>query len=232
VHLQTSIGETATVGVFVDAGSRNEKASGAAQLVQQLMVKAAKGKIEAMGAQLSSYTTREKTVYSVKALKGDVGKAVEILGSALSGGLPDDATVAAEKAALVSSGLSASYEDVILDELHTTAFMGTSLGGSILDSENVSNLSKADLSAFLSANYTADRLVIAGAGAVDHKQLCDVAKSFGAASSGLALHYEPASFTGSDKRIRYDSMGVSTPDTRAVTYDTIPDTLYIIHYWQ
>jgi processing peptidase subunit beta len=212
--MQASIGETATVGVFVDAGSRNEKASGAAQLVQQLMVKAAKGKIEAMGAQLSSYTTREKTVYSVKALKGDVAKAVEILGSALTGGLPDAATLAAEKAALVSAGLSASYEDVILDELHTTAFMGTNLSSSILDTDNMANLSKADLTAFISANYTADRVVIAGAGAVEHKQLCDfVQKAFGALAAptgSLALHYEPASFTGSDKRIRYDSMGVRT----------------------
>ncbi len=53
-----------------------------------------------------------------------------------------------------------------------------------------------------------------GAGAIDHKQLNDLtAQHFGglAASSkdATALLFEPARFTGSDKRIRYDTMGVS-----------------------
>jgi len=105
------------------------------------------------------------------------------------------------------------YEEVVLDELHSTAFMGTGLGRTILGpDENIKNLTKADLQSYISTHYTADRFVIAAAGAVDHQQLTDLTSTYfgGLATNppgSLALKYEPAVFTGSDKRIRYDSMG-------------------------
>ena len=59
--------------------------------------------------------------------------------------------------------------------------------------------------------YTADKVVIAGAGAVGHKELVELSeKHFGKLAAGpkdsLALSGQPAVFTGSDKRIRFDSM--------------------------
>ncbi|RYH25818.1 hypothetical protein EON65_15215 [archaeon] len=55
--------------------------------------------------------------------------------------------------------------------------------------------------------------MIAAAGAVDHKQLVELTdKHFGGLKAGSGLingtKPEPALFTGSDKRIRYDSMKV------------------------
>jgi processing peptidase subunit beta len=105
------------------------------------------------------------------------------------------------------------YEEVILDHLHETAFMGTGLGRTILGpEENIRNLSKQDLENYIKTHYTSDRFVIAAAGAVDHKQLCDLTNQhFGALATGpsdaLSTKFDPAIFTGSDKRIRFDSMG-------------------------
>jgi len=65
---------------------------------------------------------------------------------------------------------------------------------------------KADLQAFLQNNYTGDRFVIAGAGAVEHKQLADlVERNFVAAAGAAKPRGAETVFVGSDKRIRMDS---------------------------
>ena len=135
--------------------------------------------------------------------------------------------------------MNKQYEEVILDELHSTAFMGTGLGRTILGpDENIKNLTRDDLQSYIKTHYTANRyvnykqfliveeaiirnykhffifvrFVIAAAGAVDHSQLVDLTQQhFGGLSATSAdplFKFEPAVFTGSDKRIRYDSMGV------------------------
>ena len=106
------------------------------------------------------------------------------------------------------------YEEVILDHLHETAFMGNGLGRTILGPEhNIKSLSKQDLLSYINTHYTADRFVIAGAGAVDHKQILELSeKHFGKLPSTSNVtnskSFDTAIFTGSDKRIRYDSMEV------------------------
>lgn len=173
--------------------------------------------IEQMGAHLNAYTSREQTVYYAKVFKSDVPKAVEILADILQNSLLDEGAITRERDVILRESVEVNkqYEEVILDELHSTAFMNTGLGRTILGpDENIKNLTKADLQSYIKTHYTADRFVIAGAGAVDHKQLTELTeKHFGnlptSSPGSIALKYEPAVFTGSDKRIRYDSMGVS-----------------------
>jgi len=168
-----------------------------------------------MGAHLNAYTSREQTVYYAKVFKNDVPKAVEILADILQNSLLDEGAIARERDVILreSAEVNKMYEEVILDELHSTAFMGTGLGRTILGpDENIKNLTRGDLQNYIDTHYTANRFVIAGAGAVDHKQLTDLTqKHFGGLAStskvAAASTFEPAIFTGSDKRIRYDSMG-------------------------
>ena len=80
--------------------------------------------------------------------------------------------------------------------------------------ETIRNMTRNDLVDFLDTHYTANRFVIAGAGAVDHKQLADLTqKHFGrvpkSPKNDKVVQMEPAVFTGSDKLIRFDSMRVS-----------------------
>lgn len=50
------------------------------------------------------------------------------------------------------------YEEVILDELHSTAFQGTGLGRTILGpDQNIRNLTRGDLQNYIQTHYTADR---------------------------------------------------------------------------
>mmetsp|Transcript_1161 Transcript_1161/g.1315 ORF Transcript_1161/g.1315 Transcript_1161/m.1315 type:complete len:463 (-) Transcript_1161:149-1537(-) len=225
VASETAHGETATVGVWIDAGSRyeTEKNNGAAHFLEHMAFKGTQNRtqrqleveIENMGGHLNAYTSREQTVYYAKVFKDDVPKAMEILSDILQNSRLDEGAITRERDVILREAeeVSKQYEEVILDHLHETAFMGTGLGRTILGpEENIRNLTRDDLKSYISTHYTADRFVIAAAGAVDHNQLLQLTeKYFGnlpaTSSKELALTFDAALFTGSDKRIRYDTMG-------------------------
>ena len=86
------------------------------------------------------------------------------------------------------------------------------MGYTILGSpENIRSISRADLQNFVDTHYTGPRIVVAGAGAVEHGALVELAdKAFGSLpstpASGKAVELPPAPFVGSDIRMRDDSL--------------------------
>jgi len=103
-------------------------------------------------------------------------------------------------------------EEVIFDRLHETAYRDNALGMSILGpQQNIASITRNDLKEFIASQYTPDRIVVAGAGAVPHKQLVELAdKLFGALpapktkADPVFRVSQKAVFTGSDLRIRDD----------------------------
>jgi processing peptidase subunit beta len=171
--------------------------------------------IENMGGHLNAYTSREQTVFYAKVFKKDVPKAMEILGDILQNANLDDAAINREREVILREmeEVEKMHEEVIFDHLHETAFQGSSLGLNILGPrENILKISKKDLQDFVKTQYTAPRFVVAGAGAVDHKQLVELAdRTFGGLPKGSASKVDtisrvssPAKFTGSDLRFRDD----------------------------
>lgn len=225
--LKTAHGETATISVWIDAGSRNEteKNNGSSNFLTKLAFRGTKTMSESqlqteltsIGGQISAYTTREHTVYTAKVSKDHVARAMALMSDMIQNPSIDDA-------ALMDTRVLAmcEYEDMhqdhaqaVWEHLHETAFMGTGLSQTKTGQEhNIATLSAADIGAFKSSQHTADRFVIAAAGAVDHTNLLALTeKHFGQVpalpSGSLVIPYDAAIFTGSDKRIRFDSMGVS-----------------------
>jgi hypothetical protein len=84
VATEEAPGETATIGVFIDAGSvyENDKNNGTAHFLEHMAFKGTGNRtqqqieleVENMGAQLNAYTSREQTVYIARAFKNDVPK--------------------------------------------------------------------------------------------------------------------------------------------------------------
>ena len=223
---ETNMGsETATVGVWIDAGSRYEssKNNGVAHFLEHMSFKGTSKRsqqqleveIENMGGHLNAYTSREQTVYYAKVFKADVPKAVEILGDILLDSKLEDSAIERERDVILREmeEVNKNQEELVLDHLHETAFQGTGLGRTILGSENnIKNINRDDLAEYIKTHYTADKMVIAGAGAIDHKELCSVVgdvfgSRVGKASTGgfiVPTESEKAVFTGSDKRVRFD----------------------------
>ncbi|KAL3903014.1 MAG: hypothetical protein SGARI_005568, partial [Bacillariaceae sp.] len=169
----------------------------------------------------NAYTSREQTAYFAKVFKSDVGKAVEIIADILLNSKMDDASIEREREVILREmqEVNKNQEELVLDHLHATAFQGTSLGRTILGSEdNIRSLTRGDLVDYIQTQYTAPRMVVAGAGAVDHAELCGLAaEHFGqlptgtgsGGSSSVDVAMEPAVFTGSDYRVKFNSEDVA-----------------------
>lgn len=215
--------QTATVGVWIDAGSRYEtKANnGSAHFLEHMAFKGTQKRtqqqleveIENMGGHLNAYTSREQTVYFAKVFKSDVPQAMEILSDILLNSKLDESAIERERDVILRemSEVNKQEEELVLDHLHATAFQNQGLGRTILGpEENIRSLKRDDLKNYIDTHYKAERMVIVGAGAVEHHELCDLSKEYfgsvgSAGTQGVDVPLEPANFIGSDVRIRFDN---------------------------
>lgn len=207
-------------------GSRDETAenNGVAHFLEHILFKGTAKRtqhqleveIENMGGHLNAYTSREQTVYYAKVFKKDVPQAVDILGDILQNATMDEALINRERDVILKEmeEVEKMPEEMIFDYLHETAFQNSSLGRTILGpKKNIQSISRNDLQSFVKSQYTANRFVISGAGAVDHKHLVELSeRSFGglakptnAKEDTVTRTSSPAKFTGSDLRWRQDS---------------------------
>ncbi|TPX51634.1 hypothetical protein SeMB42_g00115 [Synchytrium endobioticum] len=211
--------QTATVGVWIDAGSRSEteKTNGTAHFLEHMAFKGTKSRtqqqletqIENMGGHLNAYTSREQTVYYAKTLSADASKAVDVLSDILQNSSYSEDAIERERKVILREAeeVDKNKEEVVFDHLHGAAFQGTPLGRTILGpTENIKSITRNDLVDYITTNYTPDRMVLAAAGGVDHDALVKLAeKHFGSSATGGSRPQEAkATFTGSDVRARFD----------------------------
>jgi len=223
IATENSGASTATVGLWIDTGSRYETAAnnGVAHFLEHMVFKGTQKRsqtqleleVENMGAHLNAYTSREQTVFYAKCLSSDIGNAVEILADILNNSKFGEQEIERERGVILREmqEVEMNLQEVVFDHLHAVAYQGTPLGRTILGStENIKSISRDDIVQYIKTHYKGPRMVLAGAGGVNHEDLCDLAtKHFGAitdkyeAEVPLDLHCR---YTGSDIRARDDSM--------------------------
>ncbi|KAI8534077.1 hypothetical protein RHMOL_Rhmol10G0060700 [Rhododendron molle] len=217
--------KTATVGVWIDAGSRFEtdQTNGTAHFLEHMIFKGTERRsareledeVENMGGHLNAYTSREQTTFYAKVMDKDVPKALDILADILQNSRFDDNRINRERDVILREmeEVEGQTEEVIFDHLHATAFQYTPLGRTILGpAQNIKTITKEDLKDYISTHYTASRMVIAASGAVKHEDIIEqVKKLFTKLSTDPTVASElvakePAIFTGSEVRIVDDDM--------------------------
>ncbi|XP_078340275.1 mitochondrial-processing peptidase subunit beta-like [Crassostrea virginica] len=223
-----SIGtQTCTVGLWIDVGSRYEtgKNNGVAHFLEHMFFKGTEKRsrqqleleVENMGAHLNAYTSRETTVFYAKCLSKDVEKAIDILSDIIQNSKLDEVDIHNERDVILREmeEVETNMQEVIFDHLHSTAFQGTPLGRTILGpTANIQSLKRRDMTNFIKTHYTPSRVVLAGAGGIDHQQMKDLGeKYFGnlGKTDDTSLFKdvsikEPCRFTGGDVRVRDDLM--------------------------
>ncbi|SCV04146.1 LANO_0G08438g1_1 [Lachancea nothofagi CBS 11611] len=182
---------SATVGIFVDAGSRAEdiKNNGTAHFLEHLAFKGTKNRtqvgieleIENIGSHLNAYTSRENTVYYAKTLTQNISNAVDVLSDILTRSVLDKTAIERERDVIIreSEEVDKMYDEVVFDHLHAITYKGQPLGRTILGPiENIKTIQQSDLREYISTNYKGDRMVLAGAGAVDHDELVKYASQY------------------------------------------------------
>jgi len=216
---------TATVGIWIDAGSRyeTEQNNGVAHYLEHMAFKGTNKRsqqdleleIENMGAHLNAYTSREQTVFYAKCLAKDVGKSLEILSDILTNSKFEDRQIERERGVILREmqEVEQNLQEVVFDHLHATAYQGTPLGRTILGpTENIKSIGRGHLVEYIQTHYKGPRMVVAGAGGVPHDQMVKlVNEHFG--KIGVAYDSTqipdlppPCRFTGSDLRVRDDSL--------------------------
>jgi len=222
VASETSTGESATIAVFIDAGSRFEtpENNGVAHFLEHMLFKGTgkrtrvqlESEIERIGAQLNAYTSREQTVYLCQVAKSKVSQGMDILSDIVTNSQYATQNIDRERSVILREmeEVDGMMHEAIFDRLHEAAYRGSMLGKTILGpAANVEAITRDQIVDYVSTFYVAPRMVIAAAGAIDHQQLVDLSGKFfgGVPSTGKRpISLEPAAFTGSDIRDRVDDM--------------------------
>ncbi|ALE04049.1 M16 family metallopeptidase [Bartonella ancashensis] len=174
--------DSVALGIWVKVGSRNETSTqhGIAHMLEHMAFKGTENRtafsiaadIENVGGEINATTSIETTSYFARVLKNDVPLAIDILSDIMTCSKFDDDELEREKKVVLQE-ISAAYDapdDIIFDHFTETAFHHQPLGRSILGtSQTVQSFTSSDLHSFMSTQYSADRMIVVAAGAVQHE---------------------------------------------------------------
>jgi predicted Zn-dependent peptidase len=204
-HLQT-----ASLGVWVGAGSRDERTDehGISHLLEHMAFKGTSRRtarqiaeeIEAVGGDLNAATGVETTAYYARMLEGDVPLALDVLSEILSDPSFDPEELQREQNVIVQE-IGASEDapdDLVFERLQETAFPGQPIGRSILGKrETVRGFDRKRLAAYLDRNYRAPDMLVVATGAVEHGSIvAEVERRFARFVGPTGPVPEPARFVG------------------------------------
>jgi predicted Zn-dependent peptidase len=205
---------SAAIGVWVNAGGRNERAeqNGVAHFLEHMAFKGTARRsalqiaeeIEDVGGYLNAYTSREVTAYYARVLKDDVPLALDVIADILRNPVFDQNEIEVERGVILQEIGQAldTPDDVIFDWLQEAAFPEQPLGRTILGpAERVAKFSRADLSDFVTEHYHPGQMILSAAGAVDHDRLVQLAERyFGDMPAQQVIDPPLAAFRGGERR--------------------------------
>lgn len=208
---------TVSLGVWISAGSRDEAPDqhGLAHLLEHMAFKGTARRtarqiaeeIEAVGGDINAATSIEYTCYTARTLEEDLPLAVDILADILMNSSFADDELAREKGVILQeiAAVEDTPDDLVYDMFMARVFADQPLGRPILGTpDTVSAFDASAIRAYLSAHYTAGRMVIAAAGAVDHATLVDLVSSAFADLPGAPRNDRaaapPTHYTGGETR--------------------------------
>ncbi len=202
--------ETASLGVWVASGSRDERRDehGISHFLEHMAFKGTRRRsarqiaeeIEAVGGDLNAATGAESTIYHARVLKADVPLALDVLADILSEPNFERDEVIREQSVIVQEigAVADTPDDLVFEHLNAIAFPDQSLGRSILGTATtVRSFDGRVLRDYLARNYRAPDMVVAAAGAVDHAA---VVADVRAAVCELHRPGEPAAGAGAVRR--------------------------------
>jgi predicted Zn-dependent peptidase len=206
--------ETVSLGIWIGAGSRSEALGehGVAHFLEHMAFKGTARRsakdiaeeIEAVGGELNAATGVDSTTYYARVLRKDMPLALDILSDIILAPRFDRTELARERDVILQeiSAAMDSPEDIAFDLVQEAAFPDQPVGRPILGSvESVGRFKRAHLGAYLSAHYHGPNMVLAAAGAVDHKALVAEAEHWlGSFDTEAAPPPENALYSGGVRR--------------------------------
>ena len=179
--------KTASLGVFVGAGSRHERTHehGLSHLLEHMAFKGTRRRsardiaeeIENAGGDLNAETSVEQTAYLARVLGEDVKLALDILADILTDSQFDAGELEREKGVILQEigAVEDAPDDLIFDLFTSAAWPEQPIGRPILGTrERVSAFDRGAIDGYLRHHYQAGATIVTGAGAVEHAEIVDL----------------------------------------------------------
>ncbi|WP_099022699.1 M16 family metallopeptidase [Mycolicibacterium palauense] len=175
---------SASVGVWVGVGSRDEGASvaGAAHFLEHLLFKSTPTRsavqiaqaMDAVGGELNAFTAKEHTCYYAHVLDTDLALAVDMVADVVLNGrcavedVEVERDVVLEEIAMHDDDPEDALGDMFLSAMFGTHPVGRPVIGSM---DSIEAMTRTQLHSFHVRRYTPERMVVAVAGNVDHDEV-------------------------------------------------------------
>jgi len=182
--------ETASLGVWVHTGARSERPEehGLAHMLEHMAFKGTATRtalqiaeeIEAVGGSVNAVTSFETTDYFARVLKEHVPLALDILADILQKPAFTSDELSREKEVILQeiASVQDTPDDLVFELAQEAAYPGQALGRPILGTPgSVRALGREDIVSYLTSAYTAPRMVLSAAGAVDHDEIAKLAEN-------------------------------------------------------
>ena len=234
--------ETASLGVWVEAGTRHEPAAvnGVSHLLEHMAFKGterrtARGiaeEMDAVGGHLNAYTARDHTAYYAKVLKEDSALALDIISDILQHSTLDAEELAREQSVVVQEINQAADtpDDIIFDHFKATAYPDQPLGRPVLGTEElVLSMDRETVLGYMRGHYSAADMVLSASGRIDHDELVEAAeRAFADLPHQQPRQNEAARYEGGffcEERdieqvnllVGFDGVAYDDPDYHAIT---------------
>lgn len=184
-------GPVTTIGIMIEAGSRNETLhnSGVAHYLEHMHFKGTKKRtksqleidVENMGGALNAFTSRDTTLFYIEVLQENCENALDIISDQLLNSAYLDEFISEERHTILREAeeVAKDMRETLLEDLHNGVFRDHILGQPILGcTRSIKSISKSQLRKFIETHYLADRIVVMGVGNIQHDQLINMANTF------------------------------------------------------
>ncbi len=187
-----------SIGVWIDVGSRDEDESnnGIAHFIEHMAFKGTKKRsvrdiaqsLESVGGYLNAFTGKEHTCFYARVLDEFTPLAVDVLSDIVLNATFPEKEIEKEKGVVIEELKNAEDDpdDIIHDYFEKAVFGDHPMGFPVIGTEkSLRSFRRKDLRSYLEKNYTADRIVVAAAGNINHQDLTNlVRRFFGKVSQG------------------------------------------------
>ncbi|OGP15320.1 MAG: zinc protease [Deltaproteobacteria bacterium GWA2_54_12] len=181
--------ESCSIGIWVNAGSRNETRAinGVSHFIEHLLFKGTKKRtaldisreIESVGGVLNAFTGREYTCFFAKILNKDLPRAADLLSDIFMNSKFDAKEMEKEKSVILQEiKMVEDTPDDLIHDLYAERFwQGHPLGWSILGpTETIKSMNRERVLEYFKEKYAPHSVFITAAGGLKHKKVLTLLK--------------------------------------------------------
>lgn len=175
---------SASLGVFVDVGSRNESAteSGMTHFIEHMLFKGThkfnsielSNEINRIGGNVNAWTTQEQVAVTAKVVDEHLARAIDLVFDMFQNSIFPPEEIERERNVILEE--VKMYDDtpdeLVIDLFMDSLYADTPLGQPILGSpDNIRRFGQTDISNYIKSQFSLDRVVVAVAGHMDLRRV-------------------------------------------------------------